>query len=132
METIAVLLAAVASFAVGAFWYGMLAGAWIRASGVATGEDGKPANATNPMLYVGTFLLQLIVAGMMRHVMATAGLDSIGAGIMVGAGVGLCFITPWIGINNAYQGRPVLLSAIDGGYATLGCTAMGAVLGLLG
>ena len=45
-------------------------------------------------------------------------------------GIGLFFISPWIMINNGYGGRPFKLTLIDGGYATLGCAAIGLVLGL--
>ena len=82
------------------------------------------------MLYVMAFGLQLLVAGMMRHVFALSGIDSIFAGLVAGLGIGLFFITPWIALNNLYSQRPVTLTLIDGGYAALGCAAMGAVLGL--
>lgn len=129
-SVLSVIAAAVASFAIGSFWYKALSGAWIRASNVPVDEKGMPQNATNPFLYIGTFVLQLVVAGMMRHMLATAGIDGIFTGLIAGAGVGLFIITPWIALNNAFAGRPILLSAIDGGYATLGAAAMGTVLGL--
>ncbi|NRB34425.1 MAG: DUF1761 domain-containing protein [Rhodobacteraceae bacterium] len=125
-----VIAAAVLSFVLGTAWYGTLSGAWIRVSGVPVNENGQPQNGANPMLYVAGFIMQLVVAGMMYHVFATAGVDGIFAGLVAGLGVGLLFITPWIALNNAYSGRPVLLTVIDGGYATLGCAAMGLVLGL--
>lgn len=130
LEIINVLVAAVASFAVGAGYYMKLSEPWMEASGVPRGEDGQPANGANPMLYVGTFLLQLVVAGMMRHVFELATIDTIAKGAVAGLGIGLFFITPWIGINNAYGDRPKKLTLIDGGYATIACTVMGIVLTL--
>jgi len=129
-SVLSVVAAAVASFAIGSFWYKALSGAWIRASNVPVDEKGMPQNATNPFLYVCTFVLQLIVAWMMRHMFVTAGIDGLFTGMTAGAGVGLFIITPWLALTNAFAGRPILLSAIDGGYATLGAAAMGAVLGL--
>ncbi|MGH1412530.1 MAG: DUF1761 domain-containing protein [Pelagimonas sp.] len=130
LEVINVLVAAVASFAVGAAYYMKLSKPWMDASGVERGDDGQPANAANPMLYVSTFLLQLIVAGMMRHVFELANIDTLGKGLVAGLGIGLFFISPWIGINNAYVGRPIKLTLIDGGYATIACAVMGLVLTL--
>lgn len=127
---ISVILATVAAFALGAGWYGKLSGPWMRAAKVPVGADGKPKGSSNPMLYVMAFGLQLLVAGMMRHVFALSGIDSIFAGLVAGLGIGLFFITPWIALNNLYSQRPVTLTLIDGGYAVLGCAAMGAVLGL--
>jgi len=66
----------------------------------------------------------------MRHVFALSGIDSPGAGIVAGIGVGLFFIAPWITLNNLYGMRPLRLSLIDGGYATLACAVMGLILTL--
>ena len=72
----------------------------------------------------------IVVAGMMRHMFAMAGIDGLGKGLISGLGVGLFFISPWIMINNAYGDRPFKLTLIDGGYATFGCAVIGAILGL--
>jgi hypothetical protein len=81
-------------------------------------------------MFAVTFVMQLIVAGMMRHVFELGGIDTVGKGLLSGAGIGLFFIAPWIVINNIYAMRPPKLSIIDGGYATLACTIMGLVLTL--
>lgn len=128
MEVLNVLAAAAAGFALGAVWYMVLAEPWMQASGVARGPDGRPENGQSPILFASTFVLQIVVAGMMRHVFALSGIDSVGEAVIAGAGIGAFFITPWIGINNLYGGRPVKLTLIDGGYATLACAAIGLVL----
>lgn len=130
MEFLSVIAAAVASFMIGAIWYMALAEPWMKAVGMPRGPDGKPEGGQSPMLFAGTFVMQLLVAGMMRHVFALGGIETLGAGLVSGIGVGLFFITPWIAINNAYGMRPLRLTMIDGGYATLGCGAMGLVLTL--
>lgn len=81
-------------------------------------------------MFAATFGLQIVVAGMMRHVFALSGIDTVGGGLVSGLGIGLFFITPWIMINNLYAVRPLRLSMIDGGYATLACGAIGLVLTL--
>jgi len=130
MEYLNVIAAAIAGFALGAVWYGALSKQWIAASGVECDENGNPAGMNNPLLYVGSFIIQLIVAGMMRHVLTLAGIDDIFKGIIVGGGIGLFFITPWIFLNVMYCGRKPALAVIDGGYATAACAAMGLVLTL--
>ena len=82
------------------------------------------------MPYMLSALAMVIVAGFMRHIFATSGITSVGAGALSGLGVGLFFISPWIMINNAYPGRPFKLTLIDSGYATFGCAIMGLVLTL--
>ncbi|MFV1439886.1 DUF1761 domain-containing protein [Phaeobacter sp. JH18-32] len=130
MEILNVIAAAIAGFVLGAVWYGVLAEPWMQAAKVPRDENGKPTGGQTPAVFAATFVLQLIVAGMMRHVFALSGIDTVGGGLVGGLGVGLFFITPWIMINNLYAVRPLRLSMIDGGYATLACGAIGIVLTL--
>ncbi len=130
MGILAVILAAVGGFAIGAVYYGVLSGPWKEASAVPVGEDGNPLNAKSPVPYVTSFVCILLVAGMMRHTFATAGIDTIGKGLMTGIGVGAFFISPWIWLTNGYTMRPAKLSAIDSGYAILACAVIGIVLTL--
>ncbi len=130
MEFLNVLAAAFGAFALGSVWYMVLAEPWMQASGVPRGPDGKPEGGMTPGIFAMSFVLQLVVAGMMRHVFALSGIDTPGAGLVAGIGVGLFFISPWIALNNLYAMRPFRLSLIDGGYATVACAAMGLILTL--
>lgn len=128
MELLSVLAAAIAAFALGSAWYMSLAEPWMKAANIPRDEDGKPKGGQNPKIFAMTFVLQLVVAGMMRHVFALAGIDGVAKGLVAGLGIGLFFISPWIAINNLYGMRPFRLTLIDGGYATLACAVMGLVL----
>ncbi len=130
MEFLSVIVAAVASYAFGAVWYMILSKPWMEASGVAVGEDGRPANASNPVPYIVAFIATLLVAGMMRHVFNLSGIDTVDKGLMSGVGIGLFLATPWLMTCYGFAGRPVRLLFIDGGYVTIGCTIMGIVLTL--
>ena len=126
---LATLGAAALAWVAGALWYGALAKPWLRVSGIKVGPDGKPLNAS-PAPFIVSLIAILLVAGMMRHAFAMAGVDTLWVGLRAGFGIGAFFITPWIVLNNTYTGRPLLLSVIDGGYAVLACSILGAVLGL--
>lgn len=128
MGLLSVILAAIANFAFGAVWYMSLAKLWIAASGVKLDEGGKPANRSSPLPYITSFLGALLVAGMMRHVYSLSGIDSFGEGTIAGIGIGLFLITPWIATFYGFTGKSPTLLFIDGGYATIGCALMGAVL----
>lgn len=130
MEFINVVAATLAAFAFGAVWYNVLSKPWMADSGIVCDEAGKPVKRPSPMLFGLAFLCQLIVAGMMRHVFALSGIDTVGAGLVGGIGVGLFFIAPWVALNNLHTGRPARLTAIDGGYATIACAIKGFVLTL--
>jgi len=129
MEIVYVLAAAAAGWVFGAIWYMSLSKPWVEAVGIEVDENGKPKDQS-PLPFVLSFIAMIIVAGMMRHAFAMAGVDTVMKGLVSGLGVGLFFISPWIMINNAYGSRPFKLTLIDGGYATFGCAVMGAVLNL--
>ncbi|TNF20080.1 MAG: DUF1761 domain-containing protein [Rhodobacteraceae bacterium] len=130
MEIVNVIVTAVAGFALGAVWYNVFGTAWMEAAEIERDADGKPKGGMDPKVMALTFVMQLLVAGMMRHIFALGGIDTLGEGIVSGFGIGLFFISPWTVINNANAGRPFRLSMIDGGYATLACSVMGLVLTL--
>ncbi|WP_417599514.1 DUF1761 domain-containing protein [Pararhodobacter oceanensis] len=129
MAYLAVIVAAIAGFAIGAVWYGVLSKQWIKAAGIKVGADGKPEGGS-PLLMVFGFLCVLVVAGMMRHAFIMSGISTPMAGLVAGLGIGLFFITPWITLNALFGMKPKELPMIDGGYATLGCGVMGLVLTL--
>jgi Protein of unknown function (DUF1761) len=128
MEILNVAAAAVAAFVLGAVWYNVLSKQWIEASGVSCDSEGRPVNMQKPQIFGFSFVLIVIVAGMMRHIFASAGIVGLSSGLVSGIGIGLFFISPWIAINNLYAGQPFKLTLIDGGYATLSCAVMGLVL----
>lgn len=132
MGWIAVIVATIAAFGAGAVWYNVFSKAWIADSGVPVDAAGKPTGGRSmALIFGGGFVCTLIVAGMMRHMLAASGITTPLAGLVAGAGVGLFFITPWLLLNVLYAMRPLRLAAIDGGYATLACAVMGLVLTLL-
>lgn len=129
MSFLSVIVAAAVSWVLGAVWYMSLSRQWIAASGVPCDETGKPKNG-GALPFVLSAICMLLVAGMMRHIFEMSGIQAVGKAAVTGLGIGLFFIAPWTMINNAYAGRPFALTLIDGGYAVLGCTAIGIVLAL--
>ncbi len=131
MGFLAVIAGAAASFMFGAVWYGVFSDAWKTDSKVPLDADNNPQNMRSPVPYVICAISLILVAGMMRHSFATAGIDTFGKGLLSGAGVGLFFVTPWVALFNGYSMQSVRLTLINGGYATIGCALMGAVLTIL-
>lgn len=128
MELMIVIAAAIAAWVAGAIWYMMLAGPWIRVSGVQVDNSGKPANGSaKPYLISGVAML--VISLMMNHFWHMAGISSITAGLFNGLGIGALIVAPWMLINNSYVQRPLMLTLIDGGYAVLACGVMGLILG---
>jgi hypothetical protein len=128
MEIINVLVAAAGSWIFGAIWYMALSKPWIEASGIEVDENGKPTGGSTATPFILSAIAMVLVAGMMRHIIAESDITTLIKGIMVGGGIGLFMIAPWIMINNAYAMRPFKLTLIDGGYATIGSAIIGAIL----
>lgn len=127
MPFLSVIIAAIATFAFGAAYYMALAKPWMVAAQIKTGPDGKPENES-PVPYIVSFIMILLVAGMMRHAFSLGEIDTLFEAATTGLGVGMFFISPWIFINTGYSNRSWMLATIDSGYATFGCLVMGIVL----
>lgn len=134
MEFLNVIVAGLAAFAFGAVWYMSLSRAWIAAAEVSTDAQGRPVRGdgqgggSSPMPFVIGLLAMVLVAGMMRHLLGTSGVGSIGGGAVAGAGIGAFLVVPWLAMNYAFAMRKPALTLIDGVNAIVGCTIMGVVL----
>ncbi len=126
MEYVGVLVAAVASYAFGAAWYMILGKQWMEAAEISAADVDRK----NPLPFIISFVGAILVAGMMRHAFASAGIDTANKGLWAGFGLGAFIAAPWIVTNYAFAGRSMRLMFIDGLYAIVGCTIMGIVLTL--
>ena len=124
-----VLLAAVVAFAAASAWYMALAKRWVAATGRSEAEL-RQAGAALPMAIA--FVGYVLVAGMLRHILASSGVTDFFACLVSGFGVGLFIAAPFILTSYAFARQPRALWWIDAGHAVLACTAIGAVLGLAG
>lgn len=126
---IAVVVAAVASFAVGAVWYMALGTQWMN----ALGKTRDQLNPGNPLPFIIGFIVQLVMAYFLALV--TTNLFeavNIGAGLLAGFYMWLGFVITSMILNHRYQGASWSLTLIDGGYLLLALLAQGIVIGLFG
>lgn len=133
MEFLNVVAAAIAAFAFGAVWYITMNKAWVAAGEVTLDEKGNPTRSDgsgggSPLPYIVGLIAMVVVAGMMRHMLATSGVTTVSGGAIAGLGVGAFFITPWVAMNYGFAMRKPTLTLIDGVNTVVGCTIMGAVL----
>ena len=129
MEYLSVLAAAAGAYAFGAFWYMINGRAWMRATGI-TRDQIEGGAAKSPLPYAISAVMVILVAGMMRHILAMSGIESVSKGFLAGLGIGLFVVAPWIVTNYAYAMRPRVLTLIDGAFAVAGCTLIGTILTL--
>lgn len=122
---LAVIVAAVATFALGALWYGPLLGKpWMREAGVT---EEKVAGANMGRTFGVAFVLQLLTAfALALFIGANAGLSF---GLFAGFMAGTLFVGTAFGVVYLFEQRSFALWGIDAGYMILAFTLMGAILG---
>ena len=132
---IAVLVAAVAGWLVGAVWYGVLGKQWMAALGWTeadcAGPDGKRHMPIGPMIlaFIAQIIMALMLAGVVGHI---GGMPNIVNGLVSGVLVWFGFVITTIAVINAFQKRKAMLTIIDGGHWLAVLVVQGLILGLFG
>lgn len=127
---LAVIVAAVAAFALGALWYSpvLFSKPWQELVGL-TDEKIKSANMAVTM--GGSFVLIVLMSFGLAVILNNypEAVDWL-ASLYTGLFVGILFAATSMGINMLYQQKPLKLFLIDAGYQVLFLTLMGIILGL--
>lgn len=128
---LAVVVAAIAFFALGALWYGPLFGkAWQRGVGL-TDEEIKSANMGK--LFGSAFIFALIISVGMAMFFFGMGTDpenpmTISNGVMYGAMTGIFFILPSTCMNYLFARKSASLMMIDSFYHVFAYVVVGIIL----
>ena len=134
LNYVAIFAAALASWIVGAVWYGVLGNAWLAAQGRTPEEIASMRAARRmpigPMIL--SFVAELLMAAMLSGIMVHTGGFSVRIGVISAALIWLGFVVTTIAVNNAYPGRKAMLTVIDSGHWLAVLVTQGIVLGLLG
>lgn len=129
---IAVIIATLAAFGLGAVWYMVLGGVWLNAIGKTKeqlAKDEGPAKALPFIIaLVALFIMALMLAGLMGHL----GDVSVRGGAITGLFVWVGFVITAMGVNHAFGGAKPMLTLIDGGHWLAVLLVMGAVIGAFG
>ena len=127
MTFVAIILAAVGGFSVGAVWYMTLAKPWVAAVG-RTEEEIKADR--NPLPFVIAALGAFMAAMVMQHMFAASGITGVMRCLGYGAGIGAFIVAPWVILHYAFAGRPKSLWWIDGGHTIAAFAVIGLILGI--
>lgn len=127
---LAVVVAAVASFALGAIWYSpvLFSKVWQREVKLT---DDELKNANMAKIFGTTLILCFVMAvGLAFLIQGHTTTDfNWHSGLHVGMLVGAMFVATSMGINYLYQRKSFVLWAIDAGYQFLFLCLMGIILG---
>jgi uncharacterized protein DUF1761 len=136
---LAIFVAAIAGWLVGAAWYTTLGNYWMAAQGKSPeqckqeyeAKKGTPATwAPFVLAFGGALVMAWALAGLVGHF--GPGQVTIRNGVVSALFVWLGFVITTMTVNNAFSGRKLMLTVIDGGHWLAALAVMGAVIGAFG
>jgi hypothetical protein len=134
---LAVLVAGVVGWLVGAGYYMALGDQWMRAhewsaERIAQMKSGQGHTSKAPFViaFVSLLVMAWVLAGMMAHF--GPGQVTLRNGIISGAFAWLGFVVTTIAVNYSFGGRRATLIGIDSGHWLLVLMVQGAIIGAFG
>jgi hypothetical protein len=130
---LAIALAAAAAFVFGGVWYGSLSKPWMAALG-KTEQDIKASGTPMAVLFVVTFVAQLVMAWVLAGIIGHLGVGQVTLhnGLISGSLAWLGFVATTLVVNHGFQGAKPALTVIDGGHWLGVLLIQGAVIGWMG
>lgn len=124
---LAVLVAAVTIYILGAVWYITFQSGWMELSGVtdqAIVDSGGGIDS-----FIISFVTYVLAAYAMALIFKAMNVSDLQTGALTGALIGALIVGGNIFTNNSYELKPVGLSIINAGFSTVSLTVAGAILG---
>lgn len=120
LNWLAILVAALAYFMLGAIWYSkaLFGKLWIKSTGIDMSRPDAKKGVGGIMAF--TFLLEFVTCIGLGILVNRLMLNGVTSGIKWGLFTGVCFSAIAISISYLYQSKPTVLSVIDAGYHIVG------------
>lgn len=126
---LAVIIATVASWAIGAGWYMVFANQWL----AAIGKTKDQINSKDFSPYIFSIIVQLVMAYFIALLTPQLfGATNVQNGLMTGGLMWLGFVITSMIQGHRYEGAPWSRTLIDGGYLLAVLLVHGLVIGLFG
>lgn len=127
INTLAIFLAAIVYWLLGALWYGVLfSKPWMALEHLSM-EDAKGMNPVLP--YIVTFLLNLLIAYVISLIAIWRNVNTAAKGASLGILLWIGFLGPVTFTTYMYEMRPMQLFAINEFFPLFGFCIMGAIIG---
>lgn len=130
LNWIAIIVAALAYFALGALWYSkvLFANRWI--ADLKLDVNDPDAKKGMGMMFGGSLVLMFVQCLAIGILAGRLGISGAGwmSGLKLGAFTGVCFCSAQIGINYLYEKKPFSLFLINAGYAVVGNIIAGIII----
>ena len=116
----AILVAALAYFALGALWYSkiLFVKRWI--ADLKLDVNNPDAKKGMGLMFGGSFVLMFVQCVAIAILAERLGISGCMSGLKLGALTGCCFCAAAVGVNYLYEKKPLSLFLINGGYAIVG------------
>lgn len=127
LNWLAILVAALAFFAMGAVWYQpkVMGTRWMKAAEVNPSEASP-----NPWIFAGTLVAYFLMAMVLAMLAQGIGASSLGDGLVLGLYTGVVFVAAQAWVNAAYEGRSIHLVLVNGGIGVIGHVIMALIVTL--
>ena len=129
LNWLAVLVATVAYFVIGAVWYSdaLMGKQWRAATGQEMGASGRPEPKAMVVNFVGWF-----IAAMVLGLISTAiGASTVLEGLVLGLVVSIGFIGTNRIVQGMYEGSNKALMRVNAPYTMIGYSVMGIILAVM-
>jgi len=125
---LAVLVASLAYFFLGAIWYSALfRNSWIKATGIVMNDDARKGIAA---IMIASFITVVITCVGLAFFITRFRMGNWMTGCKVGVIAGICFSAATICNSYLYEKRPIALSAINSLYNIVGCVIAGIIIAI--
>jgi hypothetical protein len=125
---LAVLVASLAYFFLGAIWYSALfRNSWIKATGIVMNDDARKGIAA---IMIASFITVVITCVGLAFFITRFRMGNWMTGCKVGLIAGICFSAATICNSYLYEKRPIALSAINSLYNIIGCIIAGIIIAI--
>lgn len=125
---LAVIVAAIVFFGIGAVWYNVLSKPWLDGIGKSVEQLTKDGGGT-PMAFAVGFAAILVMCYTLAWIVHRGMQPSAGNGALTGATVAFGIVGAMLALNYGFEARGLTLWLINAGYAFVGLVVAGAIIG---
>ena len=125
---VAIWIASIVFFVLGAIWYSVMAAPWMAAIGKTMDELTREQGAS-PLPYIVGFAAILVMCYTLAWLMHRLQTVTLAAGLRLGAIIAIGFIAATLALNYGFEARSVTLWLINSVYVTVGLALAGAIIG---
>ena len=125
---VAVIVAAVVFFALGAVWYTVFSSPWMAGIGKTAEQVAKDGGGTTLAFAIG-FLAVVVMCYTLAWIVHRGMQPTAGNGALTGATVAFGIVGAMLALNYGFEARGLTLWLINAGYAFVGLVIAGAIIG---